>query len=96
MQNATARAERIMSALSQYECGVPIYTILLKWGITEDTLFTWHRHHQNMNLGQLQRVCLIEDENAALQRLVNSLAQDDDRQVDVEILGSTPRAMLSA
>ncbi len=90
------RAEKIMSALLQYQAGVPIYTILLKCGITEDILLTWHSLYQNMNMDQLRRVCLMEAENAALQRLVDSLAKDDDCKVNEGVLGTTPHTVLSA
>lgn len=85
-----------MSALLQYQSGVPIYTIMLKYGITEETLFAWYRQYQNMSFDQLRRVCLMEAEIVALQMLVDSIARDDDHQVNEGALGSTADVVLSA
>lgn len=86
--NVIKRAEWIMSALQQYQAGVPVYTILLNHSISEDTLFEWYRRFQNMNMEQLQHVCSLEDENTTLQRLVVSLTGADNHPSDNNIMQS--------
>jgi Transposase len=90
------RAEQIMSALLQYGSGMPIYTVMLKHNITEETLFAWQRLYQNMNLEQIERVCLLEAENVALQSLVDLLITENDGQIDEGILVPPMHAVLSA
>jgi putative transposase len=62
--------EQIIRILREAEANGSNLEVCRKHGISEQTFYHWRRKYQGLNVSELQRLKLVETENAKLKRLV--------------------------
>jgi putative transposase len=61
--------EQIIRILREAETNGSNLEVCRKYGISEQTFYHWRRKYQGLNVSELQRLKLVETENAKLKRL---------------------------
>jgi putative transposase len=62
--------EQIIQILREAETHGSNLDVCRKYGFSEQTFYHWHRKYQGLRVPELQRLKLLESENAKLKRLV--------------------------
>lgn len=68
--------ERIVEALRRVDQGMTIKELCREMGISEPTYYHWKRKYGGMEVSDVRRLRLLEDENVRLKRLVANQALD--------------------
>ena len=68
--------ERIVEALRRVDQGMTIKELCREMGISEPTYYHWKRKYGGMEVSDVRRLRLLEDENGRLKRLVANQALD--------------------
>ena len=66
--------EQIVAILKQRETGVKLSDLCREHGISSATFYGWRARFGELNLGELQRLRQMEDENRRLKQLVADLS----------------------
>jgi putative transposase len=66
--------EQILAILKQREAGVKLSDLCREHGISSATFYGWRARFGELNLGELQRLRQMEDENRRLKQLVADLS----------------------
>ncbi len=69
---------QILNVLKEYESGVSALDLSRKHGVGESTIYAWHSKYAGMDLSELKRLRLLEDENNRLKRMYATLSMDFD------------------
>lgn len=64
----------IFRILQEAETGIPIKELSRKYGITEQTFYRWRNKYGGMELSEIKKMKLLEQENSNLKRLVADMA----------------------
>jgi putative transposase len=62
--------EQIIQILREADVPGNNLDVCRKYGISEQTFYHWRRRYQGLSVSELQRLKLLESENAQLKRLV--------------------------
>ena len=68
--------EQIHGILKESEAGTSTPEICRKYGISNNTFYNWRSKYSGMELSDLKKMRLLEDENSKLKKLVAEQALD--------------------
>lgn len=68
--------EQIIAVLKEAESGVKIIDVCRKYGISDATYYNWKAKYHGMELSDLKRLRLLEEENKRLKHIVADQALD--------------------
>lgn len=69
--------EQIHSILKESEAGLGTLEICRKYGISKNTFYNWRAKYSGMELSDLKKMKILEDENNRLKKLVAELSLDN-------------------
>jgi len=85
---------QILNVLKEYESGISITDLSRKYGISESTIYVWQNKYAGMELSDLKRLRLLEDDNKRLKRMYATLSMDFDlmkealaKKLDLDLSG---------
>jgi putative transposase len=68
--------EQIIAVLKEAESGAKIIDVCRKYGISDATYYNWKAKYHGMELSDLKRLRLLEEENRRLKHIVADQALD--------------------
>jgi putative transposase len=74
---------QIVAIRREGEAGVPVAEILRKHGISRPTFYLWKSEYGNAGVPELQRLKVLEQENARLKRMYADMALENAAIKDV-------------
>ena len=78
MKRARFTEEQIIAVLREAESGTPVKELCRRVGISTVTFYKWKTKYANMEISEVRRMRLLEDENARLKKIVAQQALDID------------------
>lgn len=69
--------EQIIGILKEGEAGMKATDICRKYGISDCTFYTWKSKYGGMQVSEVRRMRVLEDENRKLKMLVADLTLDN-------------------
>ena len=76
MKKSRYTEEQIIAILKQHEAGVKTADLCREHGISAATFYGWKSKYGGMDVGEVQRLKQLEDENRRLKHLVADLSLD--------------------
>ena len=70
--------EQIIAVLREAESGTPVKDLCRRAGISAVTFYRWKSKFAGMEISEMRRLRLLEDENARLKKIVAQQALDID------------------
>jgi putative transposase len=70
--------EQIIAVLREAESGTPVKELCRRAGITTVTFYRWKSKFEGMEISEMRRLRMLEDENARLKKIVAQQALDID------------------
>ncbi len=74
MRKSKFSETQIVGVLKDAESGIPVNTLLRKYGVSRDTFFKWRSKHGGASVADVKRLRGLEAENATLKRMYADLA----------------------
>ena len=68
---------QIYRILQENEAGVPIPTLLKKYGVSQATIYNWRIKYGGMNISEIRRLNELEEENDRLKRMFADLSLEN-------------------
>ena len=68
---------QIYRILQENELGVPIPTLLKKYGISQATIYNWKIKYGGMNISEIRKLNDLEEENDRLKRMFADLSLEN-------------------
>jgi putative transposase len=68
--------EQIISVLKEAESGAKVIDVCRKYGISDATYYNWKAKYHGLEISELKRLRLLEDENKRLKHIVADQALD--------------------
>ena len=68
---------QIYRILQEKELGVPIPTLLKKYGISQATIYNWKIKYGGMNISEIRKLNDLEEENDRLKRMFADLSLEN-------------------
>ena len=68
--------EQIISVLKEAKSGAKVMDVCRKYGISDATYYNWKAKYHGMEINELKRLRLLEDENKRLKHIVADQALD--------------------
>jgi putative transposase len=68
---------QIYRILQENESGVPISSIIKKYGISQATIYNWRSRYGGMNISEIRRINELEEENDRLKRMFADLSLEN-------------------
>jgi putative transposase len=78
MKRGRFTEEQIIAVLREAESGTPVKELCRRAGISTVTFYKWKNKYADMEISEVRRMRLLEDENARLKRIVAQQALDID------------------
>ena len=75
--------EQVASSLRQTEAGVPVAEIIRKFGIHENTFYTWKRRFGGLGTSEIRELRQLREENTKLKQLAADLSLDRKMRQDL-------------
>lgn len=75
--------QQIAYALKQAEVGISVSEIIRKMGISEATFYNWKKKYSGLDISELRKLKMLEEENRKLKQLVADLSLDKKMLQDV-------------
>jgi len=69
---------QIIAVLREAESGTPVKDLCRRAGISAVTFYRWKSKFEGMDISEMRRLRLLEDENARLKKIVAQQALDID------------------
>jgi len=76
MRGKRFKEEQIIGILKEAEAGLSVAELSRKYGISDNTIYTWKAKFGGLKLSEARRLRLLEDENGRLKRIVANQALD--------------------
>lgn len=76
MRRSRFKEEQIVAALKEHEAGAATGELCRRLGVSEQTLYRWKRQYGSLQVNEVRRLRLLEEENGRLKRLVAEQALD--------------------
>ncbi len=76
MKRTKVSETKIVQILKEGETGVPIDTVVRKYGIARSTYYKWKSKYGGMELSELKRLKELEAENRRLKQMYADLSLD--------------------
>ena len=70
--------EQIIAVLREAESGTPVRDLCRRVGVSTVTFYKWKSKYAGMEISEVRRMRLLEDENARLKKIVAQQALDID------------------
>jgi len=70
--------EQVVKILQEADCGGKVSEICRKYGISEAAFYRWRRKYAGMDVAELRRLRVLEDENRKLKKLLADAMLDND------------------
>jgi putative transposase len=70
--------EQIIAVLREAESGTPVKDLCRRVGVSTVTFYKWKSKYAGMEISEVRRMRLLEDENARLKKIVAQQALDID------------------
>jgi putative transposase len=70
--------EQIIAVLREAKSGTPVKELCRRAGITTVTFYRWKSKFEGMEISEMRRLRMLEDENARLKKIVAQQALDID------------------
>ena len=70
--------EQIIAVLREAESGTPVKDLCRRVGVSTVTFYKWKSKYAGMEISEVRRMRLLEDENARLKKIVAQQALDLD------------------
>ena len=83
MKKSRFTEQQIAFALKQAESGVPVEEVCRKLGISQQTFYRWKKRFGGLDVSEVRRLKLLEEENRKLKSLVADLSLDKQILQDV-------------
>ena len=78
MKRGRFTEEQIIAVLREAESGTPVKELCRRAGISTVTFYKWKNKYAGMEISEVRRMRLLEDENARLKKIVAQQALDID------------------
>jgi putative transposase len=78
MKRGRFTEEQIIAVLREAESGTPVKELCRRAGISTVTFYKWKAKYQGMEISEMRRLRLLEDENTRLKKIVAQQALDID------------------
>ena len=78
MKRARFTGEQIIAVLREAESGTSVKELCRQVGISTVTFYKWKTKYANMEISEVRRMRLLEDENVRLKKIVAQQALDID------------------
>jgi len=78
MKRGRFTEEQIIAVLREAESGTPVKELCRRAGISTVTFYKWKNKYADMEISEVRRMRLLEDENARLKRIVAQQVLDID------------------
>jgi len=75
--------EQILAVLKEAEAGVKTAEICRKHGISDATFYKWKAKYAGMEISDLRKMKVLEEENSKLKRIVADLSLDNRALKDI-------------
>ena len=83
MKRKRFKEEQIIRTLKRLESGENLQALSRELGIHQNTVYSWRSKYGGMELGELAKLKVLEDENRRLKRAVAELTLDNQMLRDV-------------
>ena len=83
MKKSRFTEQQIAFALKQAETGLPVEEVCRKLGISQQTFYRWKKKFGGLDVSEVRRLKLLEEENRKLKSLVADLSLDKQILQDV-------------
>lgn len=77
MKKSKFSEAQIFEILKESEAGAKTPELCRKYGISNNTFYTWRARYSGMSLSELKRLKVIEAENSELKKLVADLTLEN-------------------
>ena len=78
MKRTRFTEEQIIAVLREAESGTPVKELCRRAGISAVTFYRWKSKFEGMDISEMRRLRLLEDENVRLKKIVAQQALDID------------------
>jgi len=78
MKRSRFNEEQIIAVLREAESGTPVKDLCRRAGISTVTFYKWKSKFEGMEISEMRRLRLLEEENARLKKIVAQQALDID------------------
>ena len=78
MKRTRFTEEQIIAVLREAESGTPVKDLCRRAGVSTVTFYKWKSKFEGMEISEMRRLRLLEDENARLKKIVAQQALDID------------------
>ena len=78
MKRTRFTEEQIIAVLREAESGTPVKDLCRRAGVSTVTFYKWKNKYASMEISEMRRMHLLEDENARLKEIVAQQALDID------------------
>jgi putative transposase len=76
MRKSRFTEEQIAFALKQAETGTPVLEVCRTMGVSEQTYYRWKKQYGGLEVLEIKRLKLLEEEDPRLKQLVAGLSLD--------------------
>ena len=83
MKHKRFTEKQIISILKEREVGMKVAELGRKHGVSEQTIYRWQSKYGGLEVSEVMRLRLLEEENRRLKRMVADLSLDKQMLEDV-------------
>jgi putative transposase len=76
MRKSRYTKQEILGILKRHETGIKVADLCREHSVSEATFYNWKSKYGRADMGEIQRLRLVEDENRRLKQLVANLSLD--------------------
>ena len=77
MSRKRYRESQIHKVLMEYENGMSIQDLVIKYGISQATFYNWKNKFKGLSISEISKLNLLEEENDKLKRMFAELSLEN-------------------